>query len=65
VGWGMRETLVKSEEFKDSPVGRIPKDWEVKTLASITSKIIDGTHFTPTYVEDGVPFLRVTDIQNT
>lgn len=61
----MRETLVKSEEFKDSPVGRIPKDWEVKRLASITSKIIDGTHFTPTYVEDGVPFLRVTDIQST
>lgn len=25
----MRETLVKTEEFKDSPVGRIPKDWDV------------------------------------
>jgi type I restriction enzyme S subunit len=31
----MRETLVKSEEFKDSPVGRIPKDWDVKTLGEL------------------------------
>ena len=61
----MREILVKAEEFKDSPLGKIPKDWEVKTLASITSKIIDGTHFTPTYLENGVPFLRVTDIQSS
>jgi type I restriction enzyme S subunit len=31
----MRETLVKTEEFKDSPVGRIPKDWDVKTLGEL------------------------------
>jgi len=28
----MRETLVKTEEFKDSPVGRIPKNWQVVKL---------------------------------
>nr|WP_246806836.1 restriction endonuclease subunit S [Ensifer sp. ENS04] len=32
-------------------------------LAEVTTKITDGAHFTPTYVEQGVPFLRVTDIQ--
>jgi type I restriction enzyme S subunit len=31
-------------------------------LKHVTSKIIDGTHVTPTYTNDGIPFLRVTDI---
>ena len=29
------------------------------------SKITDGTHKTPKYTDDGVPFLRVTDITKT
>jgi len=31
----MRETLVKTEEFKDSPLGKIPKDWDVVPLSSV------------------------------
>ncbi|GAB2721429.1 hypothetical protein GCM10011495_29380 [Hymenobacter frigidus] len=38
------------------------KKWEVKSLGELTRKITDGTHQTPTYVESGVPFLRVTDL---
>ncbi|MFB2835016.1 restriction endonuclease subunit S [Floridanema evergladense] len=60
----LRDATQHPEQFKDSPLGRIPKDWEVKDLKSITSKVIDGTHFTPNYLEEGVPFLRVTDIQS-
>ncbi|SIO49347.1 type I restriction enzyme M protein [Bradyrhizobium erythrophlei] len=37
-------------------------DWPILELSEITTKITDGAHFTPTYVESGVPFLRVTDI---
>jgi type I restriction enzyme, S subunit len=37
--------------------------WEIVKLDSICSKITDGAHFTPTYVDSGIPFLRVTDIQ--
>ncbi len=54
-------------EYKDSGVewiGKIPKEWEVKKLKHLTKKVIDGTHFTPTYVDEGIPFLRVTDIHN-
>jgi type I restriction enzyme S subunit len=58
----MRETLLKTEEFKDSPVGRIPKDWEVRTMEEITTKIVDGVHKTPIYVESGVPFLTVENL---
>ena len=36
----------------------------VKSLDAITDQITDGAHFTPTYVDSGVPFLRVTDIQD-
>ncbi|MEH2445201.1 MAG: hypothetical protein V7K18_05290 [Nostoc sp.] len=61
----MSEILMESKDFNNLPLGKIPKDWEIKTLGVITSKIVDGTHFTPKYVEYGVPFLRVTDIQDS
>lgn len=54
-------------EYKDSGVewiGRIPEGWKLKKLKRLTRQIVDGTHFTPTYVNEGIPFLRVTDIQN-
>ena len=38
-------------------------DCDVVPLAEACERIVDGTHFTPTYVANGVPFLRVTDIQ--
>jgi len=34
-----------------------------KPLGEVCLKITDGVHITPTYVDEGVPFLRVTDIQ--
>ena len=40
----------------------INSDWPVFELSEVTTKITDGAHFTPTYVDSGVPFLRVTDI---
>ena len=54
------------EKYKDSGVewiGKVPEHWEIIKLKYQTSKITDGTHVTPTYVENGIPFLRVTDIQ--
>jgi len=46
-------------------IGRIPQKWKVSKLKYVTDLIVDGTHFTPDYIEEGVPFLRVTDIQNS
>jgi type I restriction enzyme, S subunit len=37
--------------------------WPMKNLGDICRDISDGTHFTPTYVEQGVPFLSVKDIK--
>jgi type I restriction enzyme S subunit len=53
---------------KDSGVkwlGEIPAHWQLKRLKQVTSQIIDGAHFTPTYVDTGIPFIRVKDIQST
>jgi type I restriction enzyme S subunit len=55
----------KTHKFKDSPLGRIPEEWEVVRLGEVSNKIIDGTHFTPQYSEDGIPFLRVVDLQGS
>lgn len=33
-------------------------------LNTVCSKITDGTHRTPKYIADGIPFLRINDIQN-
>ncbi len=51
--------------MKDSGVewiGQIPEHWVVTKLKRLTRQIVDGAHFTPTYVDKGVPFLRVTDL---
>lgn len=51
--------------LKDSGVpwlGKVPMHWEVTRLGHLARQIVDGAHFTPTYVDQGVPFLRVTDI---
>ena len=55
------------EAYKDSGVewlGEVPEHWRVSKLKFLTKQIVDGAHFTPTYIDNGIPFLRVTDIQN-
>lgn len=48
----------KSEEFD------IPKSWLWTSLDALTAKIVDGTHHTPTYVDQGIPFVSVKDIRD-
>lgn len=46
-------------------LGEVPEHWISSRLKYYTNQIVDGAHFTPTYSESGVPFLRVTDIHNS
>jgi len=39
------------------------KDWEVVKLKEVCTKITDGVHRTPKYVEEGIPFLSVKNIK--
>jgi type I restriction enzyme S subunit len=38
-----------------------PLGWVLTTLGEVTYKITDGAHKTPTYVDEGVPFISVKD----
>lgn len=46
----------------DSPEAQ---QWTVKRLDEVCLDISDGTHFTPTYVPQGIPFLSVKDVKET
>lgn len=48
--------------YKQTEVGLIPEDWDVKNLAELCRQIVDGTHFTPTYTRSGVPFYSVENV---
>jgi len=41
----------------------IPEDWKFESLSEICIKITDGTHKTPKYVENGIPFLSTENIK--
>lgn len=49
-------------EFKDSPVGRVPKGWEVVELDQ-TAKVIDCKHATPKYFSNGFPVVKPGNIK--
>ncbi|HLO32742.1 MAG TPA: restriction endonuclease subunit S [Anaerolineales bacterium] len=37
-------------------------EWKVKKLGELCTAIMDGTHFTPKYVNDGIPFYSVENV---
>jgi type I restriction enzyme S subunit len=49
--------------YKQTEIGVIPDDWEVRSLKSVASKITDGTHATPKPVIEGVPFLTALHVK--
>lgn len=51
---------------KDSGIdwyGRIPATWQVVSLGRVLRSAIDGPHYSPAYVDDGVPFLSARNIK--
>ncbi|MDZ4097180.1 MAG: restriction endonuclease subunit S, partial [Methylophilaceae bacterium] len=43
----------------------VPDGWCWTTVNDLAVKIVDGTHHTPTYVDEGIPFLSVKDIRES
>lgn len=50
-------------KYKNSPLGKIPVDWEMSELKDVCNKITDGTHDTPATTEEGVPFLTAIHVK--
>jgi type I restriction enzyme S subunit len=48
--------------YKRTALGLIPGEWNVLPLADLCRSITDGTHFTPRYVQQGIPFYSVENI---
>ena len=44
--------------------GSLPEGWAVATLGDLCVQISDGTHQTPRYVSNGVPFYSVESVTN-
>jgi type I restriction enzyme S subunit len=56
-----RESYIPHTEFKDSPVGRIPKSWEVVTTGSIAKSIVPGRN-KPKLMVGNIPWLTIADL---
>lgn len=56
----MQQIFSQQIRFKDENGQEFPK-WEEKTLGEV-HKIYDGTHMTPKYVEEGIPFYSVEHV---
>ncbi|WP_394682471.1 restriction endonuclease subunit S [uncultured Comamonas sp.] len=50
-----------STKFQSTELGKLPVEWCVRTLREL-GKVHDGTHQTPKYVRDGVPFYSVEHV---
>jgi type I restriction enzyme S subunit len=56
---------IRSEEthkFKDSPLGRLPEEWEVAKLGTIGEITSSKRVYFKEYVEEGIPFYRSKEI---
>jgi type I restriction enzyme S subunit len=61
----LRDPTAHPEQFQDSPLGRIPLEWEVQSLESITdpsTPICYGIVQAMDFVPDGVPVLTIRDL---
>lgn len=47
--------------FRSTELGKLPEEWSVRSLREL-GKVHDGTHQTPRYVRDGVPFYSVEHV---
>lgn len=63
--WQIRDE--KTHKFKDSPLGRIPEEWEVVELSNKQATIVitDGSHYSPQPIEDSRYYiLNIENIKN-
>jgi len=52
------------KDFENYHGDVMKKGWKIEKLGNLCEKITDGTHVTPTYVSEGVPFLSVKNLTN-
>lgn len=48
--------------FKQTEIGEVPEEWEVRRFDALCSKIVDGVHKKPEYAKSGIPFVTVRNL---
>ena len=61
----LRDPIAHPDQFQDTPLGKIPREWEVKTCQSVCREIVVGIVVKPAQynVEEGVPVLRSANVR--
>lgn len=54
----------KTHKFKDSKLGRIPVEWEVRKIEEVCTHIVDCPHSTPNYLNHGIPVARTFSVKD-
>ena len=54
----------QTHQFKDSPLGRIPVEWEVTPATELCDAILDCKNRTPPITNDGHPVIRTPNVRN-
>src|SRR5262249_28027966 len=50
----LRDPIAHPEQFKDSSLGRIPREWRVRTIEELATQVTDGEHQTPSRSPEGI-----------
>jgi type I restriction enzyme S subunit len=50
------------DEFRETALGKVPKEWSMTPLREACHEIVDSPHSTPAYAEEGVLIVRTSDI---
>lgn len=55
---------MKKNISEDEKIFEIPNNWEWERLGNILLKLTDGSHHTPKYTKEGIPFISVKDVSS-
>lgn len=50
------------ELYQETPMGWIPKEWDLLSIGDLCSQIADCPHSTPKYRDSGIPCIRTADM---
>jgi len=54
----------QTHKFKDSPLGRIPVEWDIKPATELCDAVLDCKNRTPPVTSDGHPVIRTPNVRN-
>ena len=60
----LRDPIAHPEQFQDSLLGFLPREWDVLPLGTVARRLGDGAHTSVETAPEGIPFLYVSCVRN-